>query len=395
MAYVQELPPLAWIVRLVMGMMGFAITCRVLYSEVKKRRLPSTQFYSRYLRWTSAVCVWCAPISPLLFILGVIPGFCFIRFSGSIVTSYTQFVLLGFYQLSRLHYCFSNQQLHGKKGYPQWVFAVMITIGIVLWISSVMLQLLVDILPSKCGYTENGFLFYRYGERAILFHRDSWDLSQIYWLWVNALSVSSHTWDLVVLLMYLFKIWQIRKAHKCKENKIWDNVLFILHRIVIITVFYTICSLFIPILFTISRLTPSSEKMSINAIVYELETYGVVAAMNLLYFFSILLMMKHNTNIYAVFLHFLRRFHLKYLCFCCCHKMVDRQLEELELPEEIVLEPGKRSDATAEKPGIDRKITRTMFSNLSKNVVYESNASAGELSCETVTRVVNDEVKVK
>ena len=74
--------------------------------------------------------------------------------------------------------------------------------------------------------------------------------------------------------------------------------------------------------------------------------------------------------------------------------MVDQQLAELEMPEEIVLEANRRSDATVEKPGIDRKITRTMFSNLSKNVVYESNASAGELSCETVTQIVYDEFKV-
>ena len=394
MSYVQEFPPLAWIVRLVMGMIGFAITGRVLYYEVKKRRLPSTQFHSHYLRWTSAVCVWTAPIPPLLFIFGVIPGFCMIRFSGSIVISYTQIVFLSFYQLSRLHYCFSNQQLHGKKGYPQWIFILMVIIGFMLWISVVTLQLLVDILPSKCRYTGNGFLFYRYGDRAILFDRDSWDLSQIYWIWVNAVSASGHTWDLVILLMYLHKIWQIRKAHKSKENRVWDNVLSILHRIVIITVFYTICSLFLSILFTLSRLTLSSENMLIDAIVYELETYGIITATNLLYFFSILLMMQHNTHIYVVFLCFLRRFHLKYCCFCCYHKMVDQQLAELEIPEEIVLEANRRSDATAEIPGIDRQITRTMFSNLSKNVVYESNASAGELSCETVTRVVNDELKV-
>ena len=73
--------------------------------------------------------------------------------------------------------------------------------------------------------------------------------------------------------------------------------------------------------------------------------------------------------------------------------MVDKQLAELEIAEEMRQET-QRPDAVAGKPEIDRKMTRTMFSNLSKNIVYKSNASAAELSVETVTRIVYDEWKV-
>ena len=164
MVNVEDFPPLAWIVRVAMGMIGFAIACIVFYFETKKRHLPTTRFYSKYLQFTSAVCVWCAPISSLFLMLSAIPGFWMIRNIVSTMTCYTQFVFLGLYQLSRLHHCFSSQQLHEKKGYPQWVFVMMITIGITIWIFALMVYILVITLLSKCGYTNDGSLFYRYRE---------------------------------------------------------------------------------------------------------------------------------------------------------------------------------------------------------------------------------------
>ena len=185
MVHIQQFPPAAWTIRLVLGMVGFAITGRVLYSEVKKRRLPTVQFYSQHLRITSAVCIWFAPITPLSLMLTLIPGFCMIRFICNMVPFYTQFVFLGFYQLSRLHYCFSNKQLHGNKGYPQWVFVVMVTIGIILWTYAFILHILVDILPSKCGYTDDFSLFYRYRARSILFDDCSISECEIYYFWIK------------------------------------------------------------------------------------------------------------------------------------------------------------------------------------------------------------------
>ena len=391
MVHVQVITPPAWIVRMVISLIIFVIIARILRSEVKKRRLATTQFYSKYLRFTSAVCIWLAPITPLFIFLSVIPGFCTIRLIGSAMMFYTQFVFLGFYQLSRLHYCFSDQQLHGNKGYPLWVFVMMISIGIMGWISALILHLLVDTLPSKCGYTDNGSLFYRFRARAILFDGDSWEdewLAQIWWIWINTLTISSHSWDLTILLLYLFKIYQIGKVHKSKENRVWNNVLFILHRIVIITVFYHICSLTLTILFSILSLNQFSENTLVNAIVTEIYVSGGILAYNSLCFFSILLMMDHNTNLYVVLLHFLRNFHLKYCCFCCCHKMVDRQLQHLD-PSQALAQGQARS--SGEKLEIEKRPSATMFSNLSKNVNYKSNVSAVELSCETVTHIVNDD----
>lgn len=153
MAYVQEIVPLARCGRMLIGLIGFATTNIIVYSEISKRQLPTTKFSSKYLCFTSAVCIWCGPISSLLLILSVVPGFCMMRLIGSAMVLSTQFQFMSFYQLSRLHYCFSNQQLRANKGYPLWIFVVMIIIGIILWICILIQRVAVDTLPAKCGYT--------------------------------------------------------------------------------------------------------------------------------------------------------------------------------------------------------------------------------------------------
>ena len=381
MAYTQVVIPLAWMSRICIGLIGFAITATILRTEIKNRHSPTINVLSKYLHHTSAVCLWCGAISSLWIVISVIPGFCMIRYIGSILMFYTQYLSLILYQLSRLHYCFSNQQTRTKNGYPLWVFVVMITIGIVIWILSMTLNIFVDTLPSKCGYTNDMTFFYRYRERAILFDgdsfRDEW-MDRIYHLWNLAVTISAQFLDLVILLLYLFKIWRIGNIHKSKGDGVWDNVLSILHRIVIITVFYDVCFLFLSALYNISVFVSFSENM-MNSILYEVRTSGAIVCCNVLWSFSLYLMMDHNTEIYVVFLHFLRRFRLKYCCFCCFHKMVDQQIERFRAS-------GSNAKDVKRQTG-----TSTMFPNLSKHDVYKSNAPPVELSCATVTHIVYDD----
>ena len=387
MAHVQELSPLAWICRIVLGLIGLSIMGGLLQSEMLKRRSSSTHFLNNYLRFTSVSCFWCGPTSSLLLILSVVPGFCMIRMIGGALMFSIQFWSLSFYQLSRLYYCFSNQQLHGKNGYPMCVFFAIITIAMVTYTGTIMLHIVVDTLPAKCGFTDELSFFYEYRERAILFNgdsfRDDW-MNQIWVLWSFVLTVMAYGTDLVILLLYLFKIWNIGKIHKAKGDGVWDNVLFILHRIVIITVFYNISGFLILFFSTTLGLVQFAEYSAVNAVVDELRTVGLIVSATAIYSFSIYLMMDHNTNIYIDFLHFLKRFRLKYCCFCCYHKMVDHQLEQLGPPKKL-----EAQMSAASSSGDNLGIESTMFLNLSVNVVYTSDASPNELSCETVTQIVS------
>merc|ERR1719356_1716230 len=58
-------------------------------------------------------------------------------FSTSFLHSilWTQAVFMGFYQISKLYYCFSQNQIYSKKGYPNWLFIIMYIIGIFIFLS--------------------------------------------------------------------------------------------------------------------------------------------------------------------------------------------------------------------------------------------------------------------
>ena len=246
--------------------------------------------------------------------------------------------------------------------------------------------MLVDILlMNKSSF------FYRHRARAILFDGDSWEdewLAQIWFLWNFIVSMAAHLWDFAILLLYLFKIWRIGKVHKSKLDGVWDHVLSILHRIVIITVFYTICAFFAMMFYNGLNLIPVSENATVNAIIYELRTGGLIAFLCVTMSFAIYLMMDHNTNVYIDFLHFLRRLRLKYLCICCCHRMVDQQIEYLDAPRDLELQY-KHSDAVVKK----QTTQSTVCPDASRNIGYTSDVFAKEMNAmspRTMTKVVGE-----
>merc|ERR1712083_141926 len=86
-------------------------------------------------------------------LLRVLPGFCMMDRIPVVIAMAIQFPSLGLYQLSRLHYCFSRDQVHSDKGYPFWSFMVMIVIGMVLSVSFVLIVVLYDPFALKCGWS--------------------------------------------------------------------------------------------------------------------------------------------------------------------------------------------------------------------------------------------------
>ena len=391
MAYVQELIPSVWVIRIVIGLMGFVINGSLLHSEFRKRRFPTPHFSNALLRLTSAGCLWSGFIAQVLLIFTVIPGFCMIEWMGTMIAGYLEFFFLSFYQLSRLYYCFSNQQIHGKHGYPIWIFCVMIIIGIINWISGVMLQIFVVTLPSKCGYRNDWSFFYRNRDRAILFDGDLWEdawMSDIFYLWNFALLTSAHICDLIILMLYSCKIRQIGKSLKSKTDGVWNNVLFILYRIVIINVFYQFCGLCLVTVYSAWGILLGSG--SGDAVMYsisnELRISGVTAGGFFIYSFSMFMMMDHNTKAFVHYLYFLRRSHLKYICLCCCHKLVDQQIEYLEQPNALELQ----TNCTNAKVDIES----TMFPDLPHpSTAFPKEIREMSWESATVTHIVNDDLE--
>ena len=102
----------------------------------------------------------------------------------------------------------------------------------------------------------------------------------------------------------------------------------------------------------------------------------------MIYSFSVFMMMDHNTKAYFHFLHFLRRFRLKCLCLCCCHKVVDQQIDYLEPSQDLELQTIRKDP----REGIES----TMFPDLSSHIGADSNGlhrGTVGLSTKTVTMV--------
>ena len=377
MAFVDSLTlsPLEWCIWLIIAMFSVTLTVLILRSECKKRRLDSSWFASDNLRITSAVSIGFGVVAAVQSCLDLFPGACMLQYTLSPIERGAQFIFMGFYQLSRLHYCFSKNSTHHDSGYPKWVFIMMVTAGIVLFVLRAILLSFGRRLPSSCGFKRDSSFEWTYSESSILFPPKMEE--QRIQLYLNILiGVMTSSWDIATLLLYCYKIKTFRKIRALRRDAVWRKIIFVLQRIIIITLFYQISTLIlngalkqIPVLWlsVTMKYTIRSVSGGLLVILYSISTY---------------LMMEHNADEYLRFLHCLKRSYLKYICFCCCHRMVDQQLSEFDL---MTLEA--RLEKINHEP---KSITSTWFPNASKNVNYSRNRGC---SSPTLTGELDDEKK--
>ena len=240
---------------------------------------------------------------------------------------------MGFFKLGALHYSFSRSQLHHRKGYPLWVFVAMTTIGIIVIVSAVILFTLVHTLPSHCGYTADDRFYWEYMERSVVLDGDSRSEEQfilIFHLWHFTVSTVGQIWDISILFLYFFKIYSFRKLYGRKDDGVFSKLLFILYRIVIVTVFYQLTSLILAILYNVLDYVPWPSLMEWP--MHFVRNQLFPAMFSILISFCMFLMMEHNTDSYVAFLQCIRVSRLDTLCFCCCRRIVHQQLSEYEGP---------------------------------------------------------------
>ena len=379
MAYTSTLTitPLTWSIWLFVGVIASSITGIVARLECKKRRLESTIFVSSKLRITSAVSIGSGLITAIMLSLDALPGYCRLHLSSSVIADATQFVSMGMYQLSRLHYCFSKTSAHHQNGYPKWLFIVMVTIGVALQISCTMLFTLGQPLPSTCGFRRDFTFTFEYSDSAIMFHGDIHQQELDFYYWYHTNAAVFLIWDIIIGLLYCYKIKTFRKTRVLRQDAVWKKIIFILQRIIIITLFYQISFLLLQsVRFYVQIFLPKPLKYT---------TYNaLIASLAILYSISMYMMMEHNTDEYVRFLRCFKRTYLKYICLCCCHRMVDRQLMEFDTMElETKLEETQLR--------VRQTVTSTWFPNISENVQYSRKHTMNmNVSAPTMTREAAD-----
>ena len=166
-------------------------------------------------------------ISVCLF-LSYFDGLCHFTEMMSSVLSPIQPLSMGFYQLSRIYYCFAKDQVYSNEGYPNWVFSAMYIVGILWAINLAVFQIASNSIRSECGI--NG---------RFEFEAEMIELVpvQTVSLWQITIFVPYFLWDFGTLLLYVFKIRSFGR-YRAQSPEIHKRIYFILFRMLIVTVFY-------------------------------------------------------------------------------------------------------------------------------------------------------------
>ena len=323
---VNTVPPVEWIPGAIVSIIITFINLTILKNEIAKRRLPDSTFTTKSLQYSSLISIIAAFISNLLLSLHEIDGFCnFSRFLSHFMFA-TQYLFMGFYQLSRLYYCFSNDKIHSNKGYPKWVFIIMIIFGVSLSINWVLTMHTYTgySLNNKCGINSR-FEFY-YDRFTIFSFKNTIIIS-----WFLASNISWLLWDFTTLMLYYCKIRTFRDviASKDQSEVVYKRILSVLYHIFILTIFYEVFTNVVgPILSAILRAVIEIEWIT------NLTDVVAISIASMAINISMYLMMDHNKSDYIRFLRMISK--LKLNCICCgCRHIVKEQLLELDVKQVI------------------------------------------------------------
>eukprot|EP01084_Bolivina_argentea_P254968 428753_1 len=102
---------------------------------------------------------------------------------------------MGFYQLSRLSYCFSKTEM-----YPNNIFITMYSIGVILILISLVYPLLDGLIPTHCGIDQTYNYYVKYLDFDLQPVKKILRVNFVLLMFVYLL------WDITTLLLYTFKI---------------------------------------------------------------------------------------------------------------------------------------------------------------------------------------------
>ena len=326
--------------RIPTALVSLSVALFILYSETKKRLTVEVIFpdKARCLQFFSYSCLVFGAIKIVFDILQPIDCICVISHIFTTVACILQFSSMEYFQLSRLHYCFSRERVHSKNGYPKWLFIVMY------------------IAPSVCGV-----LVIASWTSMMTRSECDFEVISLSDLDVMTWSVSYGSFfslDVFTAFLCWFKVRRIQHQQKSKESNVMTNIQTILHRMLLLTIFY----LFVAVITQMTGfLFPG-----INTVACSVSMY---------------LMQDHNTKEYVHFLYVLKRFKL-YLC-CCCRggRMVKDQYQAMV----HMLETD--STGTVKK---QKSIESTMFETIG-DAQPGINKTGMELSLQTQTLANLDE----
>ena len=162
------------------------------------------------------------PIVSLIYGMAYLPGLCHVHHVLLTPMACLQVASMECYQLSRLYYCFSRNQVHSDKGYPKWVFWALFIV-LLLWF----------ILNNTASFNLFIHKCYIQSDGASVFEGiDLFVFPNLGFLLANG---SYAFLEMTTVYLYWNKVRSLRQYQNEKDHEINDRIQSILHRILILT----------------------------------------------------------------------------------------------------------------------------------------------------------------
>ena len=317
---VYILEPIEWISWIISGLFVMIINIVIIKKERKKRKSTPIQHLNKLLKILPLMCMISGALYGFSLFVTFFPGFCYLNTRVPTLMLNVQGVTMGFYQLTRIYYCFSQNQVYSTKGYSNCLFGAMGLYGIIYIICSNVYLWFLSSYPSVCGINQQNQFFIQLD--ISVFTTSTYVTVA---LLSGSISVSYFIWDLTTFFLYVCKVRSFKKYKS--EQKIHNRIMSILMRIIILTSLYYVASVMfmIPQLFIVPE---SQQKNTIDYFVWISWAIGS-AVLSITDSYSIFMMQEHNTKEYV---SFLRVFHV---CCCCCISRIKYEIQSFEEEENV------------------------------------------------------------
>jgi len=348
--------PLSWVSRIVASI-AICVVLKIVHKDYDNRQEYMKQ--ANNIRLPKDMIIWSSTtyasilITLLIFLLRKINPICtyiYFLYPPSVMWP---LISLSFFQIARLRFCFSQSSVHNQFGYKQWVFYVLYTAGLAIFVIGIALsrvKLQIVELPHKSGCT--------------------WDPTPFLLSGVTFITLVYVIWDWSVLALYIAKIVQFKRKTQTKLRKETTTEIEIVHTDRTSTVRARSGTELVTRSMSVEQIEQSNENMHtvfqrIDDILNKMlmltlfvEASFVIGALysvltgrlleevspalinnNLVLTFQLIvvaymlfLMMEHNQNEYYAFLKALRMVNF---CCCCCFRSLAEHLDEQHIVLEI------------------------------------------------------------
>ena len=307
-------PLFTWSFSTALSVICFNIAISIFFRERRNRRKPDSVVSAKYLSLFSYLCIIMCPISTAVYIGTFLPPFCMFYEYLAPPVAYIQFAAMECYQLSRLYYCFSRNQVHSTRGYPNWMFITLFSV-LSIWLVFA-ITLCFSWLTLECRVENDG--------TAVSVGIYSYESLSQYWRYGTiAVQFLYALLEFTTVSLYWYRVHSLRQYQAAKDRAVHDRIQCILHRILILTYFYLVISGITLIFFEGLTIAVELGWMQNQFKPFEV---GSVCVLSVSY--SMFLMQEHNTSEYVAFLHFIKRYKCIW-CFCCFGSMVNEQYRML------------------------------------------------------------------